>query len=221
MVYATMCVGKEWNREFKKSIKNFAENNILYILTDSPESYQNNLTVKYERKVFSYFEKIRFIFDIIKINSKRVTYIDANKIKKYNANILFNDEKIYTGRLFSLEHLYKYYFTSTTLSDIGLIFEKIGVKDLKHYLSSLADKKYPREHILSVPYLINIEEIINDLKIIQPYLESYYNSVPRTPSLKRYSEVGVGYAEGWALVAIAIKYGLEIKSLNWEKKSLI
>lgn len=213
MVYTTMCVSEEWNSKYRSNIEHFAKDSKLFVLTDYPETYKNSYTVNYKRKDFSYFEKVKFIFNTVKSLSTRVTYIDANKLTQYNTNIHFEDHAFYTGQVLSIQHLYKYFMTPSTLTDIGLIFDKIGIKNL--------NIKYPREHILSIPYSNSVEEILNDLEIIQPYLESYYNKVPKTQYLKRYSETGVGYAEGWAIVAISIKYGFEIKSLDWKKKSLI
>lgn len=213
MIYVTVCIGAKWNSEYKSSIQEFSRKNELYILTDFPELYDQKYTFKYERKVFSYFEKIKFIFKIIEGKRSRVTYIDANKLDQYNTGIIYNDQLIYTGQILSVQHVYKYFLTPSTLTDIGLIFDKIGIKNL--------NIKYPREHILSVPYIDSIEGIIKDLNTLQPYLEKYYNEIPRTQYLKRYSETGVGYAEGWSLVAISIKYGIGIKLLDWKKKSII
>ena len=66
MIYATMCIGKEWIEKYKETINNFSNKNKLHILTDEPIHFKNCITDEYTRDVFSYYEKINFIFKLSK-----------------------------------------------------------------------------------------------------------------------------------------------------------
>jgi hypothetical protein len=80
---------------------------------------------------------------------------------------------------------------------------------------------YMGEAILLVPYNENIDDIISDSKILQKYLEETYNQNSKTHKrLDRYKD-GIGYAEGWGITALAIKYNIPIKESRWRKKIMI
>lgn len=206
MIYCTVCVGKQWVNKESEYIEEFAKNNELFVLTNCPEKFTNSRTKLYSRKEFSYFEKVNFILDLIKEYKTRITYIDANKISQYRVENKFKEGILYTKSILPWEHLDKYFIAPDTLSYISMVMEMISVKSISF--------KYPQENILSIPYFDRIDEAILDVKTIQPYLERYYNNVPKTKYLERYSKTGVGYAEGWSIGALAYKYKLPLEEIN-------
>ena len=210
MIYCTMCIGSKWVDVFKSSINRFANNNELYVLTDIPEEFDNCNTVLYERETFSYYDKLPFLFNISKSINERVTYIDANNIRNFNPNILVDDTSLYSGQLLDWKDM-DMFRTDSTEKDVLKILSSIGVDKLYD--------KYVREHIISIPTSIFIDYIIDDIKQLQPLFEDYFDSVPKTPAMERYTKNGIGYAEGFELQAIAMKYSMEIKQMKYKAKS--
>ena len=210
MIYCTMCIGPKWVNVFKDSINRFAEINELYVLTDIPEEFDNCNTVLYEREIFSYFEKLPFLFNISKSRNERITYIDANNIRNFNPNILVDETSLYSGQLLDWEDM-NMFKTDSTEKDMLKILSSIGVEKLYD--------KYVREHIISIPTSIFVDYIIEDIKKLQPLFEEYFDSVPKTPAMERYTKNGVGFAEGFALQAIAIKYSMGMKQIKYKAKS--
>ena len=210
MIYCTMCIGPKWVNVFKDSINRFAKSNELYVLTDIPKEFDNCNTVLYEREDFSYFEKLPFLFNLSKSRKERITYIDANNIRNFNPNILVDETSLYSGQLLEWENM-DMFKTDTTEVDVLKILSTIGIEKLYD--------KYVREHIISIPSSIFVDYILDDLKEVQPLFEDYFGSVPKTPAMERYTKSGVGYAEGFALQAIAMKYSMEIKQMKYGAKS--
>ena len=210
MIYCTMCIGSKWVSIFKDPINRFAKNNELYVLTDIPEEFDNCNTVLYERDIFSYYDKLPFLFNINSTRKERVTYVDANNIRNFNPNISVDDTSLYSGQLLDWKDM-SMFRTDSTEKDVLKILSSIGIEKLSD--------KYIREHIISIPTSIFIDYIIEDLEQLQPLFEDYFNSIPKTPAMKRYTRNGIGYAEGFALQAIAIKYSMEIKKMEYKPKS--
>lgn len=210
MIYCTMCIGPKWVDVFKDTINRFAKNNELYVLTDIPEEFDNCNTVLYKRETFSYFEKLPFLFNLSKSRKERVTYIDANNIRNFNPNILVDDTSLYSGQLLEWKDM-DMFKTDSTEEDVLKILSLIGVEELHD--------KYVREHVISIPTSIFVDYILDDLKELQPLFEGYFDTVPKTPAMERYTKNGIGYAEGFALQAIAIKYSMEIKEMKYKAKS--
>ena len=70
-----MCIGKEWVDKHKNIINNFSKYNKLHILTDSENEFKDCVKEKYTRDVFSYYEKINFIFKLSKKYKERIYYL--------------------------------------------------------------------------------------------------------------------------------------------------
>ena len=215
MIYATMCIGKEWIEKYKETINNFSNKNKLHILTDEPIHFKNCITDEYTRDVFSYYEKINFIFKLSKKYKERIYYIDADWLGSYDTNIKVDDDSLYTYTNFLLDeqNIWTKFFTSKEWKIKETILSKIGIDgELKDYIG---------EALILFPYNKNIDMIINDSKILQEYLESEYNKSSITSSrLDRYKK-GIGYAEGWGLTALVTKYNISIKQIHWRKDILI
>ena len=206
MIYCTMCIGEEWVDIYSPVINKFSRDREVFVLTDQPDKFECN-TILYERDIFSYYEKILLVLNLIKSHKSRVTYIDVNSLRTFNPNIKTDDVTLFCAQLLSWEHMEKYFLTKSTKEDVSTILDKIKVKELKDF--------YIREHIFSFPFLNDIDDIINDATLMQPFFEEYFNVVPYTPHMERYSREGVGYAEGFAIQALAIRYNIDIKKMKW------
>lgn len=215
MIYATMCIGKEWIEKYKETINNFSNKNKLHILTDEPMHFKNCITDEYTRDIFSYYEKINFIFKLSKKYKERIYYIDVDWLSSYNTDIEVNDDNLYTytNFLLDVENVWTKFFTSKEIKIKQNILSKIGIDgDLKDYIG---------EALILFPYSENIDMIIDDSKILQEYLENEYNKSSITSSrLDRYKK-GIGYAEGWGLTALVTKYNIPIKQIDWRKKTIL
>jgi len=206
MIYCTMCIGEEWVDIYSPVINKFSRDREVFVLTDQPDKFECN-TILYERDIFSYYEKILLVLNLIKSHKSRVTYIDVNSLRTFNPNIKTDDVTLFCAQLLSWEHMEKYFLTKSTKEDVSTILDKIKVKELKDF--------YIREHIFSFPFSNDIDDIINDATLMQPFFEEYFNVVPYTPHMERYSREGVGYAEGFAIQALAIRYNIDIKKMKW------
>ena len=226
MIYATMCVGSEWIDRFKKSINEFSKSNELHLLTDDKSDFNDNITLyRYTRDVFSYYEKIKFILDLSKKYEERITYIDSDWISQYNTNLKYDTLSLYTYLSVDIssnkdnelrwvgpfEKKLKNGLLLNQIMDYQIVINKGG--NIPYYIA---------EALISFPYQKNIDELINDSKILQTFLENHYTTVAKTRSrLNRYKN-GIGYAEGWGISALCVKYNIDIKEVTeWRKKTLL
>ena len=219
MIYATMCIGSDWVSKYKDSINKFAKENRLFVLTDNISAFKNCNVVKYNRDVFSYYEKINLITNLLSKYKKRITYIDSDWLQYYNTKIKFTDNSLYTYQIFNLKKSpINEYFKETELSIISKILSKVDVK---------IDEWYIPEAIISFPYHSELENIKKDFSILQKPLEEMYTTIPTRDVVKRYSDVGIGYGEGCAITAISLKYNIKVKDFKefpnktWRKIGLI
>ncbi len=215
MIYATMCIGSKWTTKYKDVVNTFGENNTLHVLTDLPGISENVITHLYKRKVFSYYEKINFIFKLSKKYKERIYYIDVDWLGSYDTNIKVDDNSLYTYTNFLLneKNVVTDFFTEKEWKIKETILSKIGVNgELKDYIA---------EALIFFPYNKNINEIISDSKILQEYLEKEYNEFSVTSKrLDRYKK-GIGYGEGFGLTALVTKYKIPIKQIDWRKKTIL
>ena len=209
-----MCIGSKWATKYRDVVNTFGEKNTLHILTDEPSTFQKTTTHLYTREVFSYYEKINFILNLSKKLKQQICYIDVDWIESYNTDLNF-DDKLYTYHNFDLDGVNELtnFFTEKETKVRKKILSKIGVnKILNDYIG---------EALIVFPYLENIDDIIEDSKILQEYIEKEYNSNSITHKrLDRYKD-GIGYAEGWGITALCIKYNIPIVETNWRKQRII
>lgn len=221
MIYATMCIGSDWVNKFKNSINNFANKHSLYILTDLPNEFPSCNTIIYERDEFSYYEKINLILKLLEIHKERITYIDADWLNKYNTDISFSDNCLYTYQIFHLNQKPLIsFFPEGELQKVNKIVNLIGLEQFGN--------TYIPEAVLSFSYFDKFDKIKQDFNIIQKPIEDIYNKqTPIRTALRKYSKYGIGYGEGLAITAIADKYNLCVKDFSefpnhtWRKKVLL
>ena len=208
--FATMCIGKEWNKKWKDDIKNFHHQHTLHLLTDCGDwfdfkSYEYN-------KEFSYYDKLIFLLDLMTVKKKRITYIDADKLKIYN-NIEYDDSSVYT---YNISHW-----------PVVLDETYINVKNEIHNYLKTEDNYdiYAQEALISLPYTSDFENMKKDIIGLQPIIENTYHNRGgwKSPKLNRYSKHGKGFGEGSALTAVLFKYNLNIVSVykSFRKQTII
>jgi len=215
MIYATMCIGNKWLNKYRDTINVFSSKNHLEILTDNPSGLTGSHITLYERNIFSYYEKINFIFNLSKKYNQRITYIDSDWLVRYNTDIKYDDITLYTYEIFDLyieSELTKFFYeTEYHLRDTLL----------SHISSNESIKYYIPEALISLPKVNEIDKMISDIKIIQPILENIYDSKNKNPRFSRYVKVGIGYGEGWAPSAICQKYNIPIDKIDLKRKMLL
>jgi len=214
MLFATMCVGNEFVSLHKDSINAFSKDNQLHILTDSPSEFSNSISHQYTRDVFSYYEKINFVIRLSKKYKQRITYIDCDCLSKIKTNLIFDDTSLYVETMFSLDE--KNVITETFPNEI-ILREKLlplinGTGNFNYYIY---------EPLFSLPFLSNLDDIEYDSIILQNYLENIFNYNTKNIKLKKYKKQGIGFAEGWGMAALSIKYNIPIKEICWFNKSWI
>ena len=210
-----MCVGSKWTTKYQHIINAFSSKNHLEVLTDNVDIFHNSYNTLYDRDIFSYYEKINFIFNLSKKYNQRITYIDSDWLVRYNTDIKYDDITLYTYEIFDLyieSELTKFFYeTEYHLRDTLL----------SHISSNESIKYYIPEALISLPKVNEIDKMISDIKTIQPILENIYNSKNKNPRFSRYVKVGIGYGEGWAPSAICQKYYLPIDKVEWKRKMLL
>jgi hypothetical protein len=210
-----MCVGTKWLTRYQHTLNVFSSKNHLEILTDNPNGLTGSHITLYERDIFSYYEKVNFMFNLSKKYNERITYIDTDWLEGYNTNIKYDDITLYSYEIFNLsdENILtkwftekEHYFRKSLLSNI-LVNTNIDF--------------YIPEALISIPQLNNIDNIQFDLKIIQPIIENWYDLKNKTPRFRRYIKNGIGYAEGWGVSAVCKKYNIPIDKVDWKKQTLL
>mgnify|MGYP001599901571 CR=1 FL=1 len=214
MIYATMCVGSKWTTKYQHIINAFSSKNHLEVLTDNT-SFENCICHHYTREVFSYYEKINFIFNLSKKYNQRITYIDCDWLNAYNTNITYDDITLYSYDIFDL------FIENPLTKFFGENEHHLRDTLLSHISLNESIKYYIPEALISLPKVNEIDKMISDIKTIQPILENNYNSKNRNPRYYRYVKAGIGYGEGWAPSAICQKYNIPIDKVDWKRKMLL
>lgn len=220
MIYATKCIGEEWNSKYVNSVNKFCKKNDLHILTDNNTLFLNGICYPYQRDVFSYYEKINHILNISEKYKERVTYIDSDWLEAYDTKNKLDDDSLYTYSIFNIfKQPVSNYISVEQHPQIKENFKKINHEVLEDW--------YIPEAIISFPYREDLSVIKKDFNILQPPHEKMFNTKPHRREVTRYSRVGVGYGEGLAITAIASKYKIKVKDYSefpnrtWRKEQII
>jgi len=210
-----MCVGTKWLTKYQDIINAFSSKNHLEILTDNPSGLIGSHITLYERNVFSYYEKINFMFNLSKKYNERITYIDIDWLNAYNTNITYDDITLYSYATYDLsdKNILTKWFTEREEYFRDNLLSHISVNSNIDF--------YIPEALISIPQLNNIDNIQFDLKIIQPIIESWYGLKNKNPRFRRYIKNGIGYAEGWGVSAVCKKYKIPIDKVDWKKQTLL
>ena len=210
-----MCVGTKWLTKYQDTLNAFSSKNHLEILTDNPSGLIGSHITLYERNVFSYYEKVNFMFNLSKKYNERITYIDIDWLNAYNTNITYDDITLYSYAIYDLSdnNILTKWFTENEYHLRDNLLSHISVNSNIDF--------YIPEALISIPQLNNIDNIQFDLKTIQPIIESSYDLKNKNPRFRRYIKNGIGYAEGWGVSAVCKKYKIPIDKVDWKRHALL
>jgi hypothetical protein len=207
MVYCTLVYGEELHDLHSKELDKFSETHDLIVLTNLPQYFLNAETILYERNEFSYYEKLPFLFSLVKEHKNRVVYFDVDSIDLVkDKNFGFDNKSAYSYKIFKNTD-----YTDTQLrTDDGLnilcdIYSELGYE--------MCD--YLHERIISIPYSQKIDKMFKEIVKLQPVFEENYSKGKKWKSydFKRYSKIGCGYGEGGALSIILKNNNINILPL--------
>ena len=220
MIYATKCIGEEWNSKYVNSVNKFSKNNELHILTDNPSLFDNGICYQYDRDEFSYYEKINHILNLSEKHKQRITYIDSDWLEAYDTNNKLDDDSLYTYSIFNIfKEPVSNYISTEQHPKIKEQFKKINHEVLEEW--------YIPEAIISFPYRNDLSVIKKDFNTLQKPHEEMFNIKPHRREVTRYSRVGIGYGEGLVITVIASKYKIKVKDYSefpnrtWRKEQII
>jgi hypothetical protein len=208
MILVLVLVGDEYIEEAKPHINRYIEKGWkIEVLTDQPQKFKNFLNIElhiYNRKIFSYFEKILFPLQIIKKYGDGVLYIDSSILQ------LIPDSFLET---FEPRQDFLYYNTWPN----GKRFENIEndpyfenlIKFFKYEnFNNYGELLNILEWIYYIPYNKNkINDLIYDTERIKPIFE--YTSIFYKTKFN-----GIGNGEGLGLSYILFKNSIKINKFN-------
>ena len=218
MIYATTIVGKKFCNQFAEHINLEGSKRTLFVYTDHPELFPKCNTRLYTRKVFSYFEKLTFMLELVIEHRRRVSFVDADWCKDLKGKVPFDKHVVYSWNVYNYAELHNMGFYQ---DGIDLTNSLLKEKGFEH-----DSKLYPAEAILSFPYLGTVtERILEQLVSLQPIWEETFNQDLRlNKKLNRYAGYGIGYCEGGALYGVLMKNYIEVKTKGrdeYHNKSLM
>ena len=208
MILVLVLVGDEYIEEAKPHINRYIESGWkVEILTDQPQKFKEFLNIElhvYNRKIFSYFEKILFPLQIIKKHGDGVLYIDSSLLQsvpdwfldtfKHTEDFLYYDTWT-SGKTFkSLEN-------DPYFENLIKFFKHENFNNYNELLTIL-------EWIYYIPYNESkIDNLIYDAERIKPIFE--YTSIFYKSKFN-----GIGNGEGLGLSYILFKNSITINKFN-------
>jgi len=222
MIYCTVCIGEDWCKKYSNIINELATQNTIHVLTDFPEYFDKCKTKKYNRDVFSYYEKIPFTLQLIIEYKNRVVFFDVDSVdNNYFQSILKKQYKLDNKSVYALNVYDTKSFNRQTVLENPSYVELISIY---HSYGYEPFPKYLHERLFSLPYNeIQTEEILNQILEMQSiFEETYYKGRiwPEGHQNQRWSDFGCGYAEGGALSVIVHNMDIPTKSIKLLKKIL-
>ena len=215
MIYTTMCIGHDWVKRYSNEINNFGKYNKVIVFTDDISKFDNCEVREYKKDLFSYYDKLIILFNLIEDNKERVTYVDADKFSTL-PNIEYDTTSCYTYNIIDrdvfLHHLNEI--------NIDTLISKINKKINFNFKFT----HYIQEGLISLPYINNFLDIKKDIEKCKEVVEEHSNRKKwNNEKLQRYSETGVGYGEGTALTVILSKYNISTVNINdkFKEKSIL
>ena len=215
MVYTTMCIGNDWIKRYSNEINNFGKYNNVVVVTDDTSKFDNCEVRKYKKDLFSYYDKLIVLFNLLEHNKERVTYVDADKFSTL-PKVEYDNESCYTYNIVDRDT----FLYNLAELDIDELISKINKKinfdfNFTHYI---------QEGVISLPYTSNFSDIKKDIELCKEVVEEYCNQRKwNNDKLDRYAETGIGYGEGTALTAILSKYNISSINMNhkFKEKSIL
>lgn len=211
MIYCTFCIGEDWCKKYSKSVNLLAKNHNVHILTDNPKYFENCKVIKYERDVFSYYEKLPFSIRLSIENKKRVVFFDVDSISNFYFQSILKKE-------YELDDISVYSLDIYNPKELNLENESyMELMDIYRSYSYYLFPNYLHERIFSLPYIKGqTEEILKQVLDMQSVFEEKYHKDriwTKGHRNQKWSDVGCGYGEGGALSIIVHNMKLPLKKL--------
>lgn len=215
MIFATLCYGDKFISKHEKEINKVGQSNTVYVLTDQPDRFPFCITYDYSeftnKKVFSYYSKINFLFYLVKKLKTRVNYIDADFLRtSFNKSIIKDDTTLFCSVIIAPENI--------LLNDLQ---RDAHFKNYYRFLSNHGldptTTCYITEAFISFPYREDINDIIILSNKLQFDIESIFNGEDKKfygTRIKKYAKTGIGFAEGSALSVIAYRFNIYFKGVK-------
>ena len=238
MIYCTVSVGIKLCKRYETRVNELAETETVYVLTDYPQYFPSCKTIEYKRDVFSYYEKIALLINLVTKYKERVTLIDIDSfhLEKVqwiiNKQVNFDNESLYTFKIYTIPK-----------DDIKKVMQDPSIEIfLKTFLELVGDYeklkelKYPHERILSMPYKPNHKKVSSfilenqdkweslypkgfvwdssNVYYDEDYLDSKPIDNPNWHPANKHSENGCGYGEGGILSYCNSLFNLKIKQIR-------
>jgi len=208
MILALVLVGNEYIEEAKPHINRYIESGWkVEILTDQPQKFKEFLNIElhiYNRKIFSYFEKILFPLQIIKKYGAGVLYIDSSllqSIPDWFLNTFENTEDFLYYNTWMSGKTFKNIENDPYFENLIKFFKYENFNNYGELLTIL-------EWIYYIPYnQSKIENLIHDAERIKPIFE--YTSIFYKSKFN-----GIGNGEGLGLSYILFKNSITINKFN-------
>jgi hypothetical protein len=237
MIYCTVSVGDDLCKRYETSVNELAETETVYVLTDCPQYFPSCKIIEYNRDVFSYYEKIILLINLVTKYKERVTLvdIDALHLEEFkwivNKQVDFDNESLYTFKVYTtpndnIEKVIK----DPSIGIFYKTFKEVVRKDIVDEII------YPHERILSMPYKQNHKKISSFILELQDKWESiypkgfiwesseiYYDESykdyrpidnPNWHPANKHSNNGCGYGEGGVLSYCNSLFNLKIKQIR-------
>lgn len=215
MILCTVAVGDKYIELSYNSIKKFINSDFdVKILTDKPESYLYGSTYKYDKKIFSFFDKLLFTGKIVEESKCGVLYIDADRLSessvKFFKNMITKDEFIFFD-YWQIQIEENKWEKWENYTDYKLDYFKVFDDYCLKYDFDISKLKCLWEGIFYFPYLDNIADILYDIELIKPVFE--YMSITGIIANNLYAGK-LGISEGLAMSYVIEKNNLKYSMLN-------
>ena len=217
MIYATMCIGEEWCKKYSDDINKLGSKKTTHVLTDFPKYFDKCKVKKYNRDIFSYYEKLPFTLNLMIDSKDRVVFVDADFVHSDEIKGLVDNrynldkESVYSINIYDTKSFPKSFVLSNpSYTELMNIYDSYNYELFPKYL---------HERLFSLPYKKNqTEQMLNEIVEMQTIFEErYYKGRvwPDGHQNQRWSDAGCGYAEGGALSIIV--HNLNIPTIKLKK----
>lgn len=216
MIIVTVAVGEKYINLCKNEIEKFISLGYrVLILTDIPETFKYGETFKYDKKIFSFFDKLLFTGKIVEETSDNVLYIDADRLCEVNPKAISFLKKTDKFTIFDYWHIQ----IETDVWKPWIKFNDFHLDYFNPFISYCkinnidTDKLFRMwEGIFLFPTNNQITRLLYDIEQIKPIFE-YMSLTGSIANNIYYGKLGI--SEG-----LAMSYVLEKNNLQFNKLSL-
>ena len=206
MILATAAVGENFTSSIQ-NIFNVLKQRDIHILTDQADSFPEEInTYSFSNTIWSYFDKLLFIFHLAKKYDTDVFYFDVNKVDMIKPSFF----SFFKG---SKNICVKGVWEDFTPNWLNIKYKDNYWKPFVNFLkvNNIEPNLCPAycEQHIYIPKGLDLDNILIDLETVKPVLE-YCSIIGEN----KYS--GIGSGEGAGLGYAVIKNKLEVSFFNKE-----